>query len=95
LGSAEEQDPLGEITFEAEGFQDAPDGGPDLGDPALEDDAVHKRPAPGGQKVAGIAADRQHEPNSSDPARPDSDSVVVRERGGESKGDPAVGGTRP
>jgi hypothetical protein len=91
----EEQDPLGEIGFDAEGFADAPGGGPDLGDPELEDSAIDKRPATGGQKVAGIPAERQHEPNSSDLARPDSEGVVIRERGGESKGDPAVGGTRP
>lgn len=91
----ENQDPLGEDGFAAEGFQDAPDGGPDLGDPELADDAINKRPAQGGQKVAGIPDDRQHEQNSSDLARPDSQRVVIRERGGESKGDPAVGGTRP
>lgn len=91
----EAQDPLGEEAFEAGGFSDAEGGGPDLGDPELEDDAIHKRPSEGGQKVAGIPAERQREPNSSDLARPDSSGVVIRERGGAAKGDPAVGGTRP
>jgi hypothetical protein len=90
----EEQDPVGEIGFEAEGFADAPGGGPDLRDDELADDAIDRRPGHGGQKVAGIPEARQHEPNSSDLARPDSQGVVIRERGGESKGDPAVGGTR-
>ncbi len=91
----EEQDPLGEDGFEAQGFADAPDGGPDLSAPELADDAVNKRPAEGGQKMAGIPADKQHVQNSSDLARPDSHGVVIKERGGASKGDPAVGGTRP
>ena len=91
----ENEDPLGEIAFEAEGFRDDPDGGPALGDDELADDAIDKRPGTGGQKVAGIPRERQHESNSSDLARPDSRGVVIRERGGESKGDPAVGGTRP
>ncbi len=91
----ENEDPLGETAFEAEGFEDAPDGGPALGDEELADDAVNRRSAPGGQKVAGIPRDRQHEPNSSDLGRPDSEGVIIRERGGASKGDPAVGGTRP
>jgi hypothetical protein len=91
----EEEDPLGEIAFEAEGFADAPGGGPDLGDAELADRAIDKRPGEGGQKVAGVPAERQHEVNSSDLARPDSEGVVIRERGGKSKGDPAVGGTRP
>ena len=90
----EEQDPLGEIGFEAEGFSDAPDGGPDLRDDDLADGAIDRRPAAGGQKVAGVPESRQHEQNSSDLARPDSSGVVIRERGGDSKGDPAVGGTR-
>jgi hypothetical protein len=91
----EEEDPMGELAFEAGGFEDAPDGGPLLGDPELEDRAINKRPASGGQKVAGIPEARQHEMNSSDLARPDSSGVVIRERGGLSKGDDAVGGTRP
>jgi hypothetical protein len=91
----EDEDPLGEIAFEAAGFVDSPDGGPDLGDRELADDAIDKRPAQGGQKVAGIPREAQHQPNSSDLGRPDSDRVVIRERGGAGKGDPAVGGTRP
>lgn len=91
----ENQDPLGEDAFEAEGFSDSPDGGPDLSAPGLEDDAISKRPAAGGQKVAGIPAEQQREENSSDLARPDSQGVVIRERGGAAKGDSAVGGTRP
>lgn len=91
----EDQDPLGEDGFESGGFEDAPGGGPVLSAPELEDDAVNKPPADGGQKVAGIPERRQKEQNSSDLARPDSSGVVVRERGGEGKGDPAVGGTRP
>ena len=90
----EQEDPLGEIGFEAEGFTDAPDGGPDLRDDELADSAVDRRPGRGGQKVAGVPRPQQHEPNSSDLARPDSSGVVIRERGGDSKGDPAVGGTR-
>ena len=91
----ENQDPMGEDAFETDGFSDAPDGGPDLRADELADDAVDKRPAQGGQKVAGIPDSQQHEPNSSDLARPDSNRVVIRERGGAGKGDPAVGGTRP
>ena len=91
----EDQDPLGETAFEAEGFRDRPDGGADLGDPDLADRAVDKRPARGGQKIAGIPPERQHLANSSDLGRPDSSDVVIRERGGSGKGDPAVGGTRP
>jgi hypothetical protein len=91
----EEQDPLGEIGFEATGFEDAPDGGPALGADDLADNAVGKRPATPGQKVAGIPAEKQRESNSSDLSRPDSEDVVIRERGGASKGDPATGGTRP
>lgn len=91
----EEEDPLGEIAFEADGFEDAPGGKPFLGDPELADKAINKRAASGGQKVAGIPEARQHEMNSSDLGRPDSTGVVIRERGGLSKGDDAIGGTRP
>lgn len=91
----EEMDPLGEQAFEAEGFSDRADGGPDLEDRELTDDAVNRRPGRGGQKVAGIPEDRQRLDNSSDLGRPDSSGVVIRERGGASKGDPAAGGTRP
>jgi hypothetical protein len=91
----EEQDPLGEQAFAESGFSDAPDGGPDFNAPELVDGASDKRPRRDGQKVAGIAEDRQNIPNSSSEDRPDSEGVVIRERGGASKGDPAVGGTRP
>lgn len=89
----EEMDPLGEDAFEATGFSDGPDGGPDLIDRDLADDAVGRRSGRGGQKIAGISAERQREAQSSDPGRPDSSRVVIRERGGAAKGDPAVGGT--
>lgn len=91
----ENQDPLGEQAFEEQGFRDAPDGGPDFNAPALEDDSVNKTAGGGGQKVAGIPEERQHEQNTPSIQRPDSSGVVIRERGGEEKGDPAVGGTRP
>lgn len=91
----EESDPLGEQAFAEAGFSDRPDGGPDFNAPELEDAADEKRPGGGGQKVAGIPEAQQHLPNSRSEDRPDSDGVVVRERGGASKGDPAVGGTRP
>jgi hypothetical protein len=91
----EASDPLGEQAFDEMGFEDAPDGGPSLSAPSLEDDAVNKRPGGGGQKVAGIPEARQHEMNSSDLGRPDSEGIVIHERGGAGKGDPAVGGTRP
>lgn len=91
----EEMDPLGEQAFAAEGFSDRADGGPDLQDRDLTDSAVDKRPGRGGQKIGGIPEDRQHLAGSSDLGRPDSTGVVIRERGGASKGDPAVGGTRP
>ncbi len=91
----ENEDPLGELAFEAEGFEDDPSGGPALGDDELADDAINRRPGKAGQKVAGIPKERQHELNTSDLARPDSRRVVIKERGGSWKGDPAVGGTRP
>lgn len=91
----ENQDPLGEDAFEAEGFTDAPDGGPDFSAPGLEDDTLDRRAGGGGQKVAGIPEDRQHEVNTPSEQRPDTEGAVIRERGGQSKGDPAVGGTRP
>ena len=91
----ENEDPLGEEMFAEEGFEDGPDGGPALDAPGLADDNYDKRPARGGQKVAGIPEARQHEVNTPSADRPDSEGVVIRERGGESKGDPAVGGTRP
>ena len=91
----ENQDPLGEQAFEEQGFMDARDGGPDLNAPALADDAVHRRPGKAGQKVAGIPEAEQNTMNSSSLERPDTEGAVIRERGGASKGDPAVGGTRP
>ncbi|HEX7243571.1 MAG TPA: hypothetical protein VF263_25015, partial [Longimicrobiaceae bacterium] len=90
----ENSDPLGEQAFAEGGFEDAPDGGPLLGAPGLEDDAVNKGPGRHGQKMAGIPEHDQREMNSSDVGRPDSEGIVIRERGGASKGDPAVGGTR-
>jgi hypothetical protein len=89
----ENEDPLGEQAFAEAGFQDAPGGGPDFSAPGLEDD--DKRPGGGGQKVTGVPEPRQHETNTPSEQRPDSGMSIIRERGGESKGDPAVGGTRP
>ncbi len=91
----ENQDPLGEEGFEEAGFDDAPDGGPRLEARDLEDDSVTKRTGKGGQKIAGVPEKEQHRANSSSQQRPDSSGVVIRERGGDWKGDPAVGGTRP
>lgn len=91
----ENEDPMGEEMFAEEGFDDSPDGGPRFAAPGLADDDADKRPGRAGQKVAGIPEARQHEINTPSADRPDSEGVVVRERGGESKGDPAVGGTRP
>jgi hypothetical protein len=90
----EEADPLGEQAFAEAGFEDGPDGGPAFSAPGLEDDP-DKRPGGFGQKVAGVPQDRQREPNTPSDQRPDSENAVIKERGGESKGDPAVGGTRP
>lgn len=90
----ENDDPLGEQMFAEAGFEDGPDGGPAFSAPGLEDD-VDKRPGGFGQKVAGVPEDRQRQVNSPSEQRPDSENAVIRERGGESKGDPAVGGTRP
>lgn len=89
----EDEDPLGERAFAEAGFQDAPDGGPAFSAPGL-DDEPSKRPGGGGQKVAGIPEARQHETNTPSEQRPDTRLGVIKERGGEGKGDPAVGGTR-
>jgi len=89
----EAADPLGERAFAERGFEDAPGGGPDLTDLETEGD-LERRPGGGGQKVAGVPAARQHEPNTPSSQRPDTTMGVIKERGGESKGDPAVGGTR-
>ena len=91
----EEEDPLGEQAFAETGFQDAPGGGPDLAAPELVDPGLEKKPGGHGQKVAGVPEAQQRVPNSSSEDRPDSEGVVIRERGGADKGDPAVGGTRP
>ncbi len=91
----EENDPLGEQAFAAEGFSDAPGGGPAFSAPGMEDETPDRRPDRGGQKVAGVSEEAQHRQNTPSEDRPDSEDVVIRERGGQSKGDPAVGGTRP
>lgn len=91
----EEADPLGEQAFAEAGFEDAPDGGPAFGAPGLDDPSVDRKPGGGGQKVAGIPEALQNRPNTPSEDRPDSEGVVIRERGGAAKGDPAVGGTRP
>lgn len=89
----ENEDPLGEEAFAEAGFQDAAGGGPDFSAPGLEDDPG-KRPGGFGQKVAGVPEDRQREPNTASDQRPDTPMGIIKERGGEGKGDPAVGGTR-
>ena len=89
----ENQDPLGEDGFAEAGFADAPNGGPDFDAGGLE--TPERRPGGHGQKVAGVPEDRQRELNTPSEQRPDSQGFVVKERGGESKGDPGVGGTRP
>lgn len=91
----EDEDPLGETGFDAAGFDDAADGGPAFSAPGLDDDSVAKRPARPGQKAGGVPESERHVPNTPSEERPDSQGVVIRERGGASKGDPAVGGTRP
>jgi len=91
----ENDDPYSEQMFAEQGFEDGPDGGPAFSAPGMEDDTSDRRPGRGGQKMAGIPEERQHEVNSASEQRPDSGSAVIRERGGASKGDPAVGGTRP
>lgn len=91
----ENEDPLGEQMFAEQGFEDGPDGGPAFNAPGLEDDSVDKRPGGLPQKMAGIPEQQQHQQNTPSGDRPDSEGVVIRERGGGSKGDPAVGGTRP
>lgn len=90
-----DQDPLGEDSFEADGFEDAPDGGPQFEAPEYEDDTPERRPGRLPQKMAGFSEDEQNQTNSPSGDRPDSSRVVLRHRGGEDKGDPAVGGTRP
>jgi hypothetical protein len=89
----EEEDPLGEQAFAEAGFEDGPDGGPAFSAPGLDEDPG-KRPGGFGQKVAGVPQEHQREPNTPSDQRPDSGFSVIKERGGEGKGDPAVGGTR-
>lgn len=91
----ENNDPLGEQAFSEQGFADAADGGPDFNAPGLVDPGLDKPAGGGGQKVAGVPEEAQHQANTPSEQRPDSSGVVIRERGGEGKGDPAVGGTRP
>lgn len=91
----EEQDPLGEDGFAAEGFEDGPNGQPRFSAPDMEDETPERRPGRLPQKLAGIPEREQHQTNTPSADRPDSNGIVVRERGGLSKGDPAVGGTRP
>lgn len=90
-----EQDPLGEDGFAADGFEDAPDGGPQFGAPEYEDNTPERKAGRLPQKMAGIPEAEQHRTNSPSGDRPDLSRVVVRHRGGDDKGDPAVGGTRP
>jgi hypothetical protein len=90
----ESNDPLGEQMFAEDGFDDAPDGGPRFEAAGLTDDGYDKRPGRPAQKMAGIPERDQHQVNTPSEDRPDSGGAVIRERGGESKGDPAVGGTR-
>jgi hypothetical protein len=87
----EAADPLGEREFAERGFEE---GGPDLSAPGMEGE-TERRPGGGGQKVAGVPRDRQHEMNTPSDQRPDTTMGVIKERGGDAKGDPAVGGTRP
>lgn len=89
----EHDDPEGEQLFAEGGFADAPNGGPAFSAPGME--VADKRPGGHGQKVAGVPEDRQRVLNTPSEQRPDSENAVIHERGGESKGDPAVGGTRP
>ena len=92
----EEMDPLGEQGFAESGFVDAPDGSPDFSADEQLDDSFEKPDATSaGQKVAGISEDEMAEPSTPSDQRPDSSGVVIRVRGGDLKGDPAVGGTRP
>lgn len=91
----ENADPLGEQAFDEQGFLDAENGGPAFSAPGLVESADDKPAGGGGQKVAGIPEAAQHQVNTPSEQRPDSENLVVKERGGESKGDTAIGGTRP
>jgi hypothetical protein len=88
------EDPLGEQGFAEDGFQDRPDGGPDFEASGLVDAADDRGAGGWGQKVAGVPEDRQREIVTPSEQRPDSGRMVVKESGGDAKGDPAVGGTR-
>lgn len=90
----ESEDPLGERAFEEAGFADADDGGPRIDAGGIE---TPQERAPGrtSQKVSGVPAKQQHESTTPSLDRPETTGAVIRERGGSSKGDPAVGGTRP
>lgn len=90
-----DQDPLGEDAFDAAGFDDAEDGGPRFESPEDEDQTPERREGRLPQKMAGVPRSEQHQTNTPSADRPDSSGIVVRERGGLAKGDPAVGGTRP
>jgi hypothetical protein len=90
----EAQDPLGEQAFEEMGFADSPDGGPDMEADGIES-VPEKRSGRQPQKVAGIPEEEQRQSTTPSSQRPDTQGAVIRERGGASKGDPAVGGTRP
>ncbi|HET6230495.1 MAG TPA: hypothetical protein VFE05_10545 [Longimicrobiaceae bacterium] len=72
----EDGDPYGEQAFAEAGFADAAGGGPDFSAPGLVDDGEDRRPG-GGQKVAGVPEERQHEINTPSADRPDSESVAV------------------
>ncbi len=91
----ENNDPLGEQAFAETGFLDDPSGGPAFNAPGLVDDGLDKPAGGAGQKIAGVPEQAQHQVNTPSEQRPDSENLVVKERGGESKGDPAIGGTRP
>jgi hypothetical protein len=91
----EGDDPTGEAAFEAEGFEDGPDGGPAFSAPGAEDTGGDRRPGGRGQKVAGVPEEQQKQTTTPAEGKPDTTGYVIKERGGESKGDPAVGGTRP
>jgi hypothetical protein len=89
-----DEDPLGEQAFAEAGFEDRPGGRPVLEAPGLESEE-EKRPGGGGQKVSGVPVAEQNRPTTPSAQRPDTQGGVIRERGGATKGDPAVGGTRP
>lgn len=91
----DDQDPLGEDGFETEGFDDGPGGKPRFSAADMDEEPLPRRPGRLPQKLAGIPESEQHRINTPSSDRPDSSRIVIRERGGLGKGDPAVGGTRP